>query len=225
MKGWGLLAALVVADLLLSACTRPTPMVKEVVKEVTQEVKVEVTREVVKEVVVTPTPVFRKVLRLNMGVGDVPTIDPALSTERSSVQIAEETTVGLTRQNEETAAIEPGMATRWDISEDGKTYTFHLRTDVPWVRYNAATGQVEKVKDEQGKDRMVLCKDFAYGIKRTLSPKTGSEYAYVLTTHIVGAEEFNTTDTARLSKEDLKKLEDGVGVTCKDDATLEITIK
>ena len=47
------------------------------------------------------------------GEGDVPTIDPSLSTDTSSVQIVEETTVGLTRLNNETTATEPGMATSW----------------------------------------------------------------------------------------------------------------
>ena len=60
-----------------------------------------------------PAPAGPKVLHLNMGPGDVPTIDPALTTDTSSVQVVDETTVGLTRQNEETTAVEPGMATSW----------------------------------------------------------------------------------------------------------------
>ena len=31
-----------------------------------------------------------------------------------------------------TTEIEPGLAEKWDISEDGKTYTFHLRDNAKW---------------------------------------------------------------------------------------------
>jgi oligopeptide transport system substrate-binding protein len=134
-----------------------------------------------------------KVLQLNTGgAGDVPTIDPALSTDTTSVQIVEETTVGLTRQNEVTTLVEPGMATSWDISADGLTYTFHLRNDVSWVKYNGLTGQVEKVLDADGNLRMVTANDFLYGILRTLAPETASDYAYVLTFAITGAADYNT---------------------------------
>ncbi len=198
------LAIVVTAAMLLTACATPTP---QVIKE---------TVVVTKEVVVTPTPVPKKVLRLNLGPGDVPTLDPSLATDVSSVQIIELTTVGLTRQNEETAELEPGMAESWDISEDGKTYTFHLRKGIYWVKYDASKGEVVQVLDCEGKPREVKAQDFWYGIIRTLKPETASDYAYVLAFAIEGGEEFNSgaiTDTA------------AVGVKVIDDYTLQITFK
>jgi oligopeptide transport system substrate-binding protein len=149
-----------------------------------------------------------------MGPGDIPTIDPALSTDTSSTQIVGMTMGGVTFQNEVTTAIEPGLATEWAISEDGLTYTFTLRDDVPWVEYDSTTGQVVTVKDCEGNDRKVTADDFAYGILRTLNPETASDYAYVLAFAVKGAGDYNSgtvTDTAT------------VGVKAVDPTTLEVT--
>jgi oligopeptide transport system substrate-binding protein len=155
-----------------------------------------------------------RLLRLNFGPGDVPTIDPALASDASSIQIVEEATVGLTRQNELTSQAEPGMAERWDISSDGKIYTFHLRDDVPWVRYNGA--QVVKVQDCAGRDRMVTAHDFEYGILRALNPKTESPYAYVLASVIQGAGPYNESNVADPAT---------VGVKALDDRRLQVTFR
>jgi oligopeptide transport system substrate-binding protein len=168
-----------------------------------------------------------KVLKLNMGPGDIPTIDPALTTDTSSVQIVDETTVGLTRQNEVTTAVEPGrqnevttavepgMATEWTTDADGVTVTFKLRQGIPWVKYDAVTKAVVQVMDcqETPAPRMVTAKDFEYGILRTLAPATASQYAYVLAFAIKGAADYNNGVTEDATT---------VGVKAVDDYTLQI---
>jgi oligopeptide transport system substrate-binding protein len=228
----------IVISLIGTACggATPTPgptatpvvITKEVTKVVTNEVTKVVTNEVTKEVVkvVTPTPVpISGKIFANFGPGDVPSIDTALGTDTSSLQIVEETTVGLTRIDEVTNETQPGIADKWSVSADGLTYTFNLRKDVKWVKYNTVSGKVEVVKDANGADRVVNAFDFVYGIKRVLNPKTASDYAYVYTAFIKGSEEFNTADTAKLSDAELKKLEDAVGVRAVNTDTLAITIK
>ena len=158
-------------------------------------------------------PVAPKVLVHNLGVGDIPTIDPALATDSSSIQVVQEINVGLSRQDEVTSAIEPGMATEWTMSEDGKTYTFKLRNDVPWVKYDTETGKVVKVQDCDGKDRMVKAQDFVYGVLRTLNPVTASDYAYVLGFALEGANAYNIGEGP---VEDVK-------IKAVDDYTLEMT--
>ncbi|GAB4478349.1 MAG: ABC transporter substrate-binding protein [Anaerolineales bacterium] len=213
-KLFTLLAVLMVLSLALAACQPQAPQVQEVIKTVI--VEVEGTPQVV---VVTPEPVQEpagpKTLRLNMGPGDIPTLDPALSTDTSSVQIVEETTVGLTRQNEETTDLEPGMATSWEVvnNEDGtQTVTFKLRDDVYWVRYDG--NEVVQVTDCEGNPRKVTAMDFEYGILRTLAPATASDYAYVLAFAIKGAAEYNAGEN-----ED----PESVAVQALDETTLEIT--
>jgi oligopeptide transport system substrate-binding protein len=214
---------LIIASMILGACAQQpaTPQVIE------KTVQVEVTKivagtpqTVTTVITATPAPTAAapagpKVLHLNTGgSGDVPTNDPSLASDTTSVQIIEETTVGLTRQNEVTTNVEPGMATSWDVSQDGKTYTFHLRTDVPWVKYDSASGQVVKVQDCDGKDRMVTANDFVYAIQRTLAPATASDYAYVLAFALQGAADYNSGKN---------KDPNSVAVKATDPATLEVT--
>lgn len=215
-KIWLSISMVIIAAMLLTACqpqAAPTAIIKTVVVE--QEAK-----EVV--VVATPEPAAPsaepvetvKVLRMVSGESDLPSIDPPMVTDMNNVQVVEETSVGLVRQNVQTSGLEPGMAKEWKISDDGLTYTFTLRDDVPWVRYDG--NEVVKVQDCDGKDRMVTAEDFKYGILRTLNPATAADYAYVLTPAIVGAAEFNEG-----------KIEDAakVGVTAIDAKTLEIKFK
>ena len=120
-------------------------------------------------------PAEAKILRLSGGASDFGTIDPSLATQSAEIQIVESTSLGVVRQNETTAEIEMAMATGYEVSDDGLTYTVDLMEGVPWVRYNADTGQVEVVKDCQGNDRMVTAQDFVYGFTRTIDPATASD--------------------------------------------------
>ncbi len=141
-----------------------------------------------------------------------PTLDPALSTDTTSSAVIRSTMVGLTRLNPEDSSAEASLATDWSVSEDGLTWTFNLRTDIPWVKYNADTGEVEQVTDESGEVIFITADQVEYGIKRACNAETASDYAYILYV-IDGCEAANTGEGAV----------DDVAVTALDDATLEIT--
>ena len=223
-KIFAVVGMLVVLAMLLSACATPTPKVieKVVTKEVEKVVTKEVTKEVIKEVVVTPTPVpgeEKVTLHVNLGT-EPPTADPSLATDTTSVAVIEHLFLGLTDLDDQTYAPVPELATKWEVSEDGLEWTFYMRDDVTWVKYNPATGEVEQVLDEDGNPRIVNAHDVVYGVKRTCDPRTGSDYAYVLYI-IKGCEELNTADP---EAENFQELYDAVGVEAVDDFTVKFTL-
>lgn len=55
------------------------------------------------------------------------TLDPMRSAAAGNIETYGQLYSRLLRRNAQTGALEPGLAETWDISGDGKTYTFHLR--------------------------------------------------------------------------------------------------
>ncbi len=147
-----------------------------------------------------------------VGASDVPTLDPSLATDTSSIQVLIETNPGLTRINEVTLETEPSMAT-WTVSDDGLVYTFSIMPEVPWVKYNAETDAVEQVLDENGNVRYVTAEDFAYGIRRSIGGQLGSYYGGIMASWVVNGD---AVYAGELPVEEL-------GVEVLDTYTLQIT--
>jgi len=124
-----------------------------------------------------------------------PTLDPALARSSTSLTYIVEIFSGLVSFDPE-LNLTPDIAKSWEISSDGKTYTFHLR---------------DGVKFHNGKE--VTASDFKYSIERACDPSTGSQTAETYLGDILGAKE-------RLSGE----AEEIRGIKVIDNHTLEITI-
>jgi oligopeptide transport system substrate-binding protein len=93
---------------------------------------------------------------------DPRTLDPSLSEDVVGQIVLEDLFEGLT-----TVAIDgsiiPGVATSWETSADGKTWTFHLRKDARWSNGEPVTAE-----------------DFVYAWRREVDPATASEYSQAL---------------------------------------------
>jgi ABC-type oligopeptide transport system substrate-binding subunit len=128
---------------------------------------------------------------------EVQTLDPGLARGQPEHRITIGLFEGLTTYDPKTLDPRPGVAERWEVSPDGKTYTFHLR-DCEW---------------SDGKK--VMAADFVYAWTRILDPTTPSDYGHLFY-FLKGAEAFNQ-----------KKNPDraSVGVRAKDDRTLEVELE
>jgi len=132
---------------------------------------------------------------LRLSGGTPPTLDPALVQDSTSAEYVVHLFSGLVTLDQDLEVV-PDLAARWDLSEDGRTYTFHLRPDATFQDGRALTAE-----------------DVAYSIERACSPQTGSPVAGSYLDDIVGA-------TARTRGE----AEFVTGVVVVDDHTLRITV-
>jgi oligopeptide transport system substrate-binding protein len=127
-----------------------------------------------------------------------PSLDPGLATDTTSSNVLLNIMDPLVRLDPKTNEAIPSLAESWDVSEDGKTVTYHLRQDGKWTNGDPVTA-----------------KDFVYSWKRTLSPELAADYAYQLY-GIEGALDYNSCT------KNCDALADKVGVEAPDDFTLVV---
>ena len=117
-----------------------------------------------------------KVIKLSLD-GEPPNADPQVGTDLNSILIGGNVLEGLTRVHD--GKVQPGIAEKWEISPDGKVYTFHLRNS-KWSDGTPLTA-----------------KDFQYSILRLLDPKTAAGYAEVMGFYIKNGEKFFNGQAAK----------------------------
>lgn len=125
-------------------------------------------------------------------------LDPQVVTGIIEVHIVMGLLEPLLNYDPKTLAPLPGMAEKWETSEDGLTYIFHIRKNALWSNGDKVTAH-----------------DFVYSWHRYLHPELGSEYAYMLYP-IKNAEAFN--------KGQIKDIKE-VGFKAQDDYTFVVTLE
>lgn len=129
---------------------------------------------------------------------NVMSLDTNLATDGDSFEIIADCIDGLTQMDAEGAAI-PAIAESWDVSEDGCTYTFHLREDANWTNGEPVTAQ-----------------DFEFAWKLAMTANV--EYNYMFSSG-VGA--VKNADAILAGEED----PDALGVKAIDEKTLEVQLE
>src|SRR5215204_2690977 len=123
-------------------------------------------------------------------------LDSTTTTDSVSSDVLLNVMSGLYRLDANTQPV-PDMAESVEISSDKLTYTFKLREGIKWSNGDP-----------------VIADDFKYAWLRALDPKTAGQYAYIISSFVKGAGEFNTG----------KGSADDVAIETPDDKTLKVTL-
>lgn len=137
---------------------------------------------------------------INYGVeAELSSMDTTVVTDGVSYCVEENTIEGLVRFDENSNVV-PAIAETWDISEDGMTYTFHLRKDAKWSNGDPVTAN-----------------DFVFAWKRLLDPNSGSENQYLI------ADSLGIVNASQIAYEGADM--DTLGVSALDEQTLEVKLE
>ncbi len=123
-------------------------------------------------------------------------LNSSSTTDSASTTILDNVTEGLYRLDPDNKPV-PAQAESVQVSDDGLNYTFTLRNGIKWSNGDPVTSH-----------------DFKYSWLTALDPDTANIYAYIISTFVKGADEFNT---GKGSAED-------VAIETPDDKTLKVTL-
>lgn len=118
----------------------------------------------------------------------IETLDPAFAKSLSimwAVKFVYNTLVEVDSQ----LHIQPSLAKNWDLSADGLTYTFHLRTDV-FFHDNPIF--------PNGKGRKMTASDVVYSFNRLIDPETASAGAWIFNDRVAIHEPFRAVNDSTL---------------------------
>lgn len=123
-------------------------------------------------------------------------LDSTTTTDSVSTDVLLNVMAGLYRLDANTQPV-PDMAEKVDVSKDQLTHTFTLRDGIKWSNGDPVTAN-----------------DFEYAWMKVLNPDTGAQYAYIISTFVKGAADYNE---GKGSAKD-------VAVKARDDKTLEVEL-
>ncbi len=121
----------------------------------------------------------KAVFNINLDQG-LTSLDPAFARNQNVLWMCNQIFSSLV-QIDDSLNIKPSVAKSWEISEDGKTYTFHLRDDVFFHDDDLF---------KNGKGRKAVATDFKYSFSRIIDPKMTSSGAWIFNDKVNGKEDF-----------------------------------
>jgi oligopeptide transport system substrate-binding protein len=134
-------------------------------------------------------------LNLNL-TAEIPELDSAKTSDTVSFDVLTNVNEGLYRLDLDNEPI-PAVAEGVELSNGDLTYTFTLRDGVQWSNGDPVTSQ-----------------DFKYAWLKVLNPETAATYAYIISTFVKGAEEYNLD----------KAGPEAVAIETPDDKTISVEL-
>src|SRR5215207_4138505 len=135
------------------------------------------------------------ILNLNL-TAEIPELDSALTTDTVSFDVLTNVMEGFYRLDLDNEPV-PAAAEGVELSNGDLTYTFTLRDGLQWSNGDPVTSH-----------------DYKYAWLKVLNPDTAATYAYIISTFVKGADEYNTkTGSAK-----------DVAIETPDDKTLRVTV-
>ncbi len=147
---------------------------------------------------------------------DISGLDPVRIQDVESHLIGSQIFEGLIEIDDNTLEIKPLLAERYEISPDGRTYTFHLRKG---VRFQDDPCFLE------GKGREVVASDFKYSLERIVDPSNLSTGWWLFDNRIVGANEYREELSSARKEEREPTLDSVEGYEVVDEYTFKIHLK
>lgn len=142
------------------------------------------------------TPAFAEVVYNRGNDTDPKSLDHHKTSTVAESHVSRDLYEGLVGKDPKAELI-PGVAEKWEVSDDGLKYTFHLRADAKWSNGDPVTAG-----------------DFVYAYQRIQDPATAAEYANIL---------YPIKNAQAINKGEMKVEE--IGAKAIDDRTLEITLE
>ncbi|MBO5859334.1 MAG: hypothetical protein J6R20_06110 [Clostridia bacterium] len=107
------------------------------------------------------------------------TLDPQFVNDINSMIVINNTFEGLVRLDADGKII-PGIASDWEISPDGMTYTFHLKEGTEWFCPTALKSEFGADFYKKFSSEKVTAHDFVFAFRRAVMPETNSPSAHRL---------------------------------------------
>jgi peptide/nickel transport system substrate-binding protein len=144
----------------------------------------------------------QRIFRMNLPAG-LSTLDPAFAGDQASIWMCSQLYAGLV-ELDTALQVRPLLAHRWELTDSGRTYTFHLRRGVQFH---------EDPCFGTRKTRPVVAQDFVESYTRLCDPVVAARGAWIFNGKVQGVADFRDGKSKVVS-----------GFSAPDDSTLVIRL-